>query len=74
MHGMVKPKRVCKMQYCQTIFNLNKLDRISNVILISWVMYVSWDVQDVSYEVGVKYVVSLNHTKGQSPFCSSLVS
>ena len=30
-HGRVELKGVCKMQYCQTIVNLKKLDRISHI-------------------------------------------
>ena len=37
-------------------------------------MYICWDVQDRSNEVDGAYTVSLHCTRGQTHFCSSLVS
>ena len=67
-HSRVELKRVCKMQYCQIIVNLNKLDRISHVILMCWVRYVCWGVHNASNEVDDTYTVSLHCTRGQLPF------
>ena len=72
-HGRVELKSVYKLQYWQTIVNLSKLDRISHVNLMCWVTYVCWDVYAVSNEVDDTFPVSLHCTRGQWPFCSSLV-
>ena len=64
---MLELKRVCKMRHCQTIVNLNKLDRISHFIQMCWVWYVCWDVQAGSNELDGTFTVSLHCTMGQGP-------